>query len=299
MPTTTERPLPQLVSVVIPVYNAMDLIDIQLDALADQVYSGPFEVIIADNGSTDGLRDHIEQHPHSERLQLRWIDAAARRGPGAARNIGSAAARGEFIAFCDADDRVYPDWLSALIAAAPRYAAVGGPMETRSINSPAIHSWRRTLAPEKPFKIGPFVTPPTCNAGVWTDVFMDAGGFDESFDTAGEDCDLMIRIQLSGGTVGHAPGAVIAYRLRDTPRGSFEQSARYGESMVRLYATYRDVGVPKNPWYSTIDVFLFLILRNPLLPEAITRVSLGRWLHIAGWLAGWIKGSFHYRCSYL
>src|SRR6266545_10527 len=100
-------------SVVVPCFNSAKTIAIQLEALANQTWSEPWEVIVADNGSTDSsvaiAESYKKRLPH-----LRIVDASDRRGAGHARNVGAAAAAGDLLAFCDADDEVAPGWLSAM-----------------------------------------------------------------------------------------------------------------------------------------------------------------------------------------
>lgn len=299
-PAEPDRGLPRLVSVVIPVRNAAAVIDEQLAALAGQDYAGDFEVIVADNGSTDGLADHLADHPLADRLQLRRVDASAGRGASVARNIGVESARGDFIAFCDADDRAHPQWLTELTAVARTYSAVGGAVETDSLNAPHVQRWRGMLPPETPYEFPGFLrVSPTCNLGVWKDVFTAVGGFDTAYDRGAEDSDFTIRVQLAGGVLGHAPGALVAYRLRDTLSGLWKQSVMCGEGDVRLYSDYRSYGLPRRKWYGTLDEVAYVVLRNPLLPTAITGVPTGRWLFHAGNLLGRVRGSLRHRCWYV
>ncbi|HKV06504.1 MAG TPA: glycosyltransferase family A protein, partial [Thermoanaerobaculia bacterium] len=104
---------PLKLSVVIPCLNAADTLGVQLEALAGQSWPGEWEVIVADNGSTDGSREVVERY--RDRLpNLRLVDASDKRGQAHARNVGAAAATGEAFLFCDADDEVAPGWLAAL-----------------------------------------------------------------------------------------------------------------------------------------------------------------------------------------
>ena len=89
-----------LVSVVVPVYNRRDLIEDTLrSALAQQWPS--MEIVVVDDGSSDGSADHVER-VFGDRVRLIRLEQNV--GRSAARNAGSAAARGEFIAFLDSDD---------------------------------------------------------------------------------------------------------------------------------------------------------------------------------------------------
>lgn len=107
-------------SVIIPCFNAASTIGTQLEALANQQWSEPWEVIISDNGSTDGLRDVVKTY--EGRLPgFRVIDASAKRGRGYARNVAVHVARGESLAFCDADDEVASGWLSVMGEAVSKY----------------------------------------------------------------------------------------------------------------------------------------------------------------------------------
>ena len=92
------------VSVVVAALNAASTIQAQLDALSGQDYPAHlFEVLVCDNGSTDGTREIVQRHAQTD-PRFRLVDASARRGSGPARNLGVARSRNNLIAFCDADD---------------------------------------------------------------------------------------------------------------------------------------------------------------------------------------------------
>src|SRR5689334_9876959 len=95
------------VSVVIPAYNAAEFINETLDSVLAQTFS-EFEVIVVNDGSpdTDDLERALERYPE----KLHYIKQA-NQGAAAARNTGIKAARGEFVAFLDADDTWLPKFL--------------------------------------------------------------------------------------------------------------------------------------------------------------------------------------------
>jgi len=294
------RPQPELVSVVIAVHNGIDLLGDQLDALVAQTYRGAVEVIVADNRSTDGLDDSLRRYPHAGALRLRRVDASERAGAGYARNKGVAESAGDFIAFCDHDDRVHPGWLEHLIALAPEHAAVGGGLETATLNSADVRRWRQLLPPDVPNGFPGFLRwSPTCNLGIWRDAFDGVGGFDLAYAEGGEDADLTFRVQLAGGSLGFAPDALIAYRLRDTLIGLWKQSVMFGEGDARLFAGYHRHGMPRRHWLATVDVIAYAVIRNPLLPSWLTRAPRGAWVFHTGNLVGRIKGSLRHRCFYV
>ncbi len=90
------------VSVVIPTYNAVAYLRKALESVLEQS-EPPFEVIVVDDGSTDDTFGMIQDHLD----QIRYI-RTNRLGPGGARNVGIEHARGEYIAFLDADDYWLP-----------------------------------------------------------------------------------------------------------------------------------------------------------------------------------------------
>src|SRR5688500_11078093 len=106
-------------SVIIPCYNAAATLGVQLAALAAQVYDGSWEVLIADNGSSDGSREMALSYAAAI-PGLRVIDASEKRGAAHARNTGAAAASGAYLLFCDADDEMAPGYLQAMSDALDR-----------------------------------------------------------------------------------------------------------------------------------------------------------------------------------
>ena len=115
----TDKPF---VSVVIPTYNRLEQLCAALDSVLAQSYSN-FEVIIVDDGSKDGTREHMESLI-SSRLEsdrpIRYV-FQANQGSSVARNRGIAEARGEWIAFLDSDDIWYRDKLQWQVRAVETY----------------------------------------------------------------------------------------------------------------------------------------------------------------------------------
>lgn len=107
--TTSNTPL---VSVVIPAYNAERFIGKTLESILLQTYPH-FEVLVVDDGSTDGTADIIKSFAvHDSRFQLLQ---KTNGGVATARNMAIRNASGEFIAPCDSDDVWYPDRLKAQV----------------------------------------------------------------------------------------------------------------------------------------------------------------------------------------
>jgi GT2 family glycosyltransferase len=104
------------VSVVVPLYNKADSILRTLRSVAAQTVED-FEVIVVDDGSTDGGGEIVRAFADPRVRLLRQPNG----GPGVARNAGLALARGEFVSFLDADDEWLPTFLEAGLRALDGY----------------------------------------------------------------------------------------------------------------------------------------------------------------------------------
>jgi glycosyltransferase involved in cell wall biosynthesis len=272
-------------SVVMPVFNEARHIDQQLGALAAQTYPGDWELIVADNGSTDGTQGIVESW--MTRLPVRVVDAGARRGCGPARNQGVEAARGDALLFCDADDIVEPGWLGAHGSALDRVALSAG----------AIVFFQETPAPvaevpsAAPTLLGWLPYAQGANCGVRREAYDAVGGFNEANRYA-EDVEFSWAVQLAGFSLAYTPGAVVQKRVRTTARELFVQSYRYGLCDVDMYRRYRAHGASRAPGRDAARTYLGLLARLPALASPVVRE---RWLRQAGRRSGRLVGSMRDR----
>ncbi len=103
------------VSIVVPLYNKGKYVARALDSIFAQTYQD-FEVIVVDDGSTDSGPDVVRRYTDPRIRLIRQSNA----GPGAARNRGVAASRGSVLAFLDADDEWFPEFLQRSVGALDR-----------------------------------------------------------------------------------------------------------------------------------------------------------------------------------
>lgn len=101
-------------SVIIPAHNMSYSLPVVLDGMAAQQTAGPYEVIVVDDGSTDGTGDLAKQHP----LRPAVVRISRRCGAATARNLGVAVAEGETLVFADADMVLPPHALADVAARA-------------------------------------------------------------------------------------------------------------------------------------------------------------------------------------
>lgn len=108
-----DRTFGPLVTVVVPVYQAEPYLDECLTTLRAQTHDR-MQVVVVDDGSTDGSRGVYERHAAADgRIEVVRQD---NRGLGAARNVGIARARGDYLTFLDADDTLPPNAYERMVA---------------------------------------------------------------------------------------------------------------------------------------------------------------------------------------
>lgn len=158
-----------------------------LDSLARQVDAPAFEVVVVDNGSSDGTKGVVEERASAG---VRYV-SAPQPNRGQARNRGVEAARGRYLAFCDDDVIVPPRWIAAHAAAHNGDGAV--------VNGPILNVPSRDSRPKPNAANYSRAFLCTCNASVSKEAFLRCGGFDESFDLYGwEDTELGVRLREAG-----------------------------------------------------------------------------------------------------
>jgi glycosyltransferase involved in cell wall biosynthesis len=284
------------VSVVIPVRNGGAELDEQLAALADQTCAVAWEVVVADNGSTDGTV--VAAEAWANRLPVRVVDASDVRGVGHARNIGVRAALGRFIAICDADDVVDPRWLEELVAVGRSYDLVAGTLEFDRLNPrPETGTTQAPLVDFPLWGMLPFAI--GANMGFRREVFDALGGWDETFIGGGDDIEFSWRAQLAGFQLGFAPDAVVHYRFRSSLRALARQNYARSKTDPQVYGRFRVHGMPRSPVAAALKAWLWVLVVAPRALVGRRDDVRSRWVLVASKRAGRLVGSVHYRVLYL
>ncbi|HEY5110417.1 MAG TPA: glycosyltransferase [Acidimicrobiales bacterium] len=273
--------VPPVISVIVPVRNGMPWLEEQLRALDAQVCDEPWEVVVADNGSTDGslafARDWAVGHPG-----VLVVDASGMRGTSAARNAGVEVSHGEFLAFCDADDVVLSGWLSGMVETLRTADLAAGRFDFWSLN---------TIPPAAPVRaatrqLGFLPAGLGANLAVRRAPFEEVGGFDEYF-VPGEDIDLCWRLQLRGFTFAEAPRAVVSKRARSDFRSVFRQAYAYGQCGPLLHKRYRRAGA-KRDLRGALKAWVWLVVSLPRVAQPTRRIE---WARGAGTRLGRLEAS--------
>ncbi len=186
-----------LVTVVIPLYNKEKYVRRAMDSVLAQTVR-PFELLVVNDGSTDNSRALVQEYTDA---CVRLIDQE-NRGVSVARNRGIAEARGELIAFLDADDEWLPDFLATILSLRERFPAAGAyATGLREFRGGELVYRNRHLRSNRAeagcgfdlWRRGAFVHS-SCVA-VPRQVFDRIGVFREGYVT-GEDIDMWFRIAL-------------------------------------------------------------------------------------------------------
>lgn len=292
---TTETP--NLLTVIMPAFNAAGTIGVQLEALSRQSYIDPWELVIVDGGSTDQTREIAESYATGF-PSFRFIVATERRGSAYARNTGCRLTKGDPILFCDADDVVDPNWITELAMALRTSEMVGGSLERRLLNGEVALSARPPKAVDgllNTFQFLPYAI--TANCGVRRQMWETLHGFDEFYVNGSDDADFCFRVQLSGATLRFAPRAIVHYRLRSDAISIARQSYGYGVSHPRLFRAFKKAGMPRSSLRLACREWMWIVLHIFYAKGPDTLKAL--WFKRAATAWGRLAGSVIERSLYL
>jgi GT2 family glycosyltransferase len=274
------------VSVVVVNWNGKYLMGDCLDSLEKQTYS-PTEIIVVDNGSTDGSLQWLEaRYP-----RVRVVNLPENRGFAGGCNAGIEAASGSLIALLNNDAVADPGWLEALvevIRGRPDVGMVASKMILRhqptvvdstgiSIDATGVAWDRRVGQSAETEEQVEEIFGPCAGAALYRhELFTDIGGFDDDFFMYLEDVDLAWRARLAGWRCVYAPSALVmhahsASAVEDSPFQLFHLARNHVWTVVKNYPA------PDVFWHlPAIVLFNFLSSWGAVIqprPEATTSAA--------------------------
>lgn len=182
-----------LFSVVIPLYNKADTILRTLKSVQNQVFKD-FELIVVDDGSKDGGAAVVEQF--GSQFPVKLI-RQPNQGVSAARNAGSRAARGRFIAYLDGDDELYPEFLQEMkkiVDLYPEAQVMGSNYEFCGLRGLSSGLCRKRIDSVNIFREWVFRIPLNSSSMVVSKIaFTDVGGYDSTLHYF-EDAEFLFRL---------------------------------------------------------------------------------------------------------
>jgi glycosyltransferase involved in cell wall biosynthesis len=185
-----------VVSIIIPTYNRAHLVAEAVESVLNQTYRD-FELIVVDDGSTDNTEEIVRSFLDD---RVKYVKQS-NKGVSAARNMGIATAKGDFIAFLDHDDLFLPEKLSVQLARM-RYDPKVGLVYSLYFGTMGTEAPRRLAgACHSPVELhhlllGSLIHLST--ALVRRSYLQQVGGFDEQLRYGGEDRDICLRLVLAG-----------------------------------------------------------------------------------------------------
>jgi len=265
------------VSVIIPVYNCDRYIQEAIESVLNQTYTG-YEIIVVDDGSTDNTRSVLQ--PYFDRIHYIYQQ---HQGVSIARNRGIQEARGEFVAFLDADDFfLLPSKLAEQVACFEAQPSLG-----------IVHSgWRmvnqqgKKMVDREMWRNAPTLDLKTWVS--WVPVFLGAtmfrrnwlesvGSFDPQLPHA-EDVDIIFRLALMGCQSAWLEKIVVGYRQHD------------GNATRQVYEQGKFLDAVMNNFFA-----------RPDLPAQVHQLQQEVWYHSRIWLAWnfYRTGNFYEMAQYL
>jgi len=260
-----------LVSVILPVYNATRFIKRSLGSALVQSYSD-LEVIVVDDGSTDGTAEIVREFKDSRLSYIYQPNA----GQGPARNKGIAQARGQYITFLDADDEYLPGKIEKQVA------FLGAHPEYQVCYCNALHFYserpeylfRKTAAGwsgnilEKLLQTS-FINPNTVM--VRREVLKTVGGFSETRYYP-EEWDLWLRMALAGFEFGYLDQDLVTVEIREGSNTTMEIQPTLKQHAIEMFERLMPVPIEVDGVVFTKD----RTVRQLRLKLAIAYLANGR-----------------------
>jgi glycosyltransferase involved in cell wall biosynthesis len=272
--------------------NAAKHVGAAMESIAIQEWSGMWEVVVADNGSTDESVAIVDGYrPRLPRLEI--VHASQPQSRAHACNVGVRASRGSMLLFLDSDDVLAPGYVAAMAQALREHPLVCARIDVDALNPEWTRSGRPSPQFEGPGSFHGFLPQAFGGAlGIRRELYDSLGGYDESFRWA-EDRDFTWRAQLDAhANIAFVPQAVVHYRYRDTLRGIYAQARDWSRQNRLMRQRFEPRGMPPGP-----RLLLARQLRGLVKSFGRLRHPAGRehWFRRLGEMVGELEGRLRRR----
>ncbi|MCB9358059.1 MAG: methyltransferase domain-containing protein [Calditrichaeota bacterium] len=267
-PDASVLPKPKPVaSVVIPVYDNLKYTEACLKSLFETPEETPHEIIVVDDGSTDGTAQFLV----SLGDKIRVVTHEQNHGFARSCNDGARASIGQVVVFLNNDTEVLPGWLDEMMNSISSDRSIGivGNLQifpgTNRVqqcgvvcdDTKHVHSlYNNQLPADHPVVQKPrefqFIAG-SCLM-IWRQLFMEVGGFDESYLNSCEDIDLCLRVTQTRRKVWYCPKSKIYHHESKSVTGHDKGGANY----TRLLSRWKDLMIADADRYYLEDGFMRL-----------------------------------------
>ena len=232
-----------IISIITPTFNRAHELKYLLESLENQkIDHNIFELIISDDGSTDGTRELIKDWEIKSSFSIKYI-RQKNQGPGPARNHGLENSVGELIVFIDSDCEAHPDWLKIIMENYKKdsFDACGGPDSSKDDFT--------VLQKSIDFSMTSFLTtggmrghsenmiaefyPRTHNMAIKKVLYDRIGGF--GLLRHGQDIEFSNRIKKSGARIKFIKDAIVYHRRRTSLKQFYKQVYNWGVARINLF----------------------------------------------------------------
>jgi glycosyltransferase involved in cell wall biosynthesis/tetratricopeptide (TPR) repeat protein/SAM-dependent methyltransferase len=259
---------PVAVSIVIPVFNHLGLTRQCLDALRDNTTGVAYEVIVVDNGSSDGTTDVLRQEEASGRV--RAVFNGENQSFAKACNQGARIAHGRYLLFLNNDTVPHPGWLAPLVQMADANSQIGvlgskllypdGTIQHAGIvvgvrdGEPYPYHIYLCQPANTPYadSVREFQMVTGACLMIRRPLSEQLGGFDETFHNGHEDLDLCLRVRQAGSTVVYCPQSVVTHLESRTKRLIGLENFHYRKGVENEESRGRHRFLDK--WRSLLDI---------------------------------------------
>lgn len=238
-----------VISIIIINWNGREVLPLCMESLTNQTFQD-FEIILVDNGSTDGSVNDLKAH--WPQLSLNIIRLPKNIGFAIANNIGARASNSEWLALLNNDAFPSPTWVETLLSKAREHSEftffasrllqvdrpnmIDGTGDVYHVSGLVWNRQHNHPAHLAVSQVGEVFSPQGAAGLYQRKAFLEIGGFDESYHSYHEDLDLAFRLRLRGHRCLYVPDALVYHKGSfSTGKGS-DFAVQYGHrNMVWCY----------------------------------------------------------------